>query len=222
MLPVLASAAEPQHYAIKVQEFNSLKVINAVNVDYRCDRDSAGLAVFDCDPSIASTLMFGNQDGRLTIQLATEGVAIADLPTVTVYSSFLTSVENSADSTVRVLSLTPTPKFSATVIGNGMLTVRGIDATKVDGSLKTGKGTMVLRGRCNEASLKFFGTGTIQADDLEACLVNVTASGTGQIGVWPTQELKVKGMGSTTIYYRGDPKIKKGPLTVGVKIKKLE
>lgn len=219
---VCAFAQDAQHYALDVREFNELKVLNGVNVDYAVSRDSAGYAVFDCRRDLASALMFGNQDGKLTIQLSAEAEKATELPTVRVYSTFLTSVENSGDSTVRVLSLTPMPKFTASVVGNGMLSVRDIQATRVDAALKTGKGTLVLRGKCNEASVKFMGTGLIQADDLEACGVSVTAAGTGQVGVWATQVLKVKGMGSTTVYYRGNPEIKKGALTIGVKIKPLQ
>lgn len=215
-------AEEMQHYALLVQEFNDLRVVNGINVDYSVSRDSAGYAVFDCPASLSPALMFGNKDGRLTVQLSDEATKTVGIPTVRVYSSFLTNVENSGDSIVRVLSLTPTPKFSATIMGNGMLSVRGIESTRVDGSLNTGRGTLVLRGKCNEESLKFMGTGLIQADDLEACGVSVTAAGTGQVGVWATQVLKIKGMGSTTVYYRGNPEIKKNLLTIGVKIKPLE
>lgn len=35
--------------------------------------------------------------------------------------------------------------------------------------------------------------------------------GSGAIGCWPTESISVKGLGSTKVYYRGDPVVKKGP-----------
>ncbi|MDE5645853.1 MAG: hypothetical protein K2I45_09485, partial [Muribaculaceae bacterium] len=35
------------------------------------------------------------------------------------------------------------------------------------------------------------------------------ALGTGSIGCWPERALDVRGIGTTKIYYRGDPRIKK-------------
>ena len=53
------------------------------------------------------------------------------------------------------------------------------------------------------------GTGTIQADELKADRVNCKIMGGGNIGCWATESLDVRGIGSTRIYYKGKPKIKK-------------
>ncbi|MDE5649880.1 MAG: DUF2807 domain-containing protein, partial [Duncaniella sp.] len=171
-------------YELNVGEFNELKVVDGINVDYRCNPDSAGLAVFTSLPDKASAFIFNNKKGKLTMQISTESVGVKDMPLVTVYSEYLTKVENSGDSTVRVLSVARGPKFSATLIGNGRLAVRDVKSTEVNGKIATGNGTLVLDGSCERANISFMGTGVIQADGLKAQQVSVKASGTGSIGVW--------------------------------------
>lgn len=202
-------------YELKVGEFNELKVVDGINVDYRCNPDSAGLAVFTSMPDKASAFIFNNKKGKLSMQISTESVNIIDMPVVTVYSEYLTKVENSGDSTVRVLSVARGPKFSATLIGNGRLAVHNVSSTEVNGKITTGNGTLVLDGTCERANITFMGTGVIQADGLKAQQVSVKASGTGSIGVWAENKLSIMGAGSTKVYYNGEPEIKNR--TVGIK-----
>ena len=97
--------------------------------------------------------------------------------------------------------------------------MRGLDANEVKGTMRLGHGTLILTGRCNDAKLKLTGTGVIQADELTATEATVNASGTGSVGVNATSTLNVYGMGSTAIYYIGDPVIKNR--SVGLKLNKL-
>ena len=175
-------------YELKVGEFNELKVVDGINVDYKCNNDSAGLAVFTSLPEKASAFIFNNKKGKLSMQISTESVGMKDMPTVTVYSKYLTKVENSGGSIVRV---------------------------EVNGKIATGNGTLVLDGSCEKANYTFMGTGVIQADGMKAELVSVKASGTGSIGVWAVSKLSIMGAGSTKVYYKGNPEIKNR--SVGIK-----
>lgn len=139
-----ARAQETTRYALNINEFNELKVVNSINVDYRCNPDSAGMAVFETTPDRASMLIFSNPKGTLEVQTADGASAAGKLPTVTVYSSFLNKVENSGDSTVRVLTVAPCSQLTANVIGNGHLVVRNIKSTRVNGAIKTGNGLLIL------------------------------------------------------------------------------
>lgn len=206
-------------YELNVGEFHELKVVDGINVDYRCNPDSAGLAVFTSMPDKASAFIFNNNKGKLSMQISTESVGVKDMPLVTVYSEYLTKVENSGDSTVRVLSVARGPKFNATLIGNGRLAVRDLQFTDVTGKIATGNGTLVLDGKCDRANISFMGTGVIQADGLMAQQVSVKASGTGSIGVWAVKNLSLVGAGSTKVYYKGEPEIKNR--TVGIKAVKI-
>lgn len=220
VLPSGATADELYKYDLKVGEFDELKVVDHLNVNYVCNPDSAGHAVFNASRQTASMMMFQNNGGKLSVQLSTDGAEVSDLPTVTLYSSFLTKAENSGDSTLRVLSMAPLPKLTVKLIGNGRLIVRNIRATKADISLMTGNGTIVVSGQCQEETIKFAGTGLIQADELEAKTVSLKSMGTGSIGCWATEKLSIYGMGSSKIYYKGSPEIKNK--SVGLKVISME
>lgn len=213
-------AEELTGYDLNVGEFDRLEVIDHINVNYRCNPDSAGRAVFQASPRTASLMMFQNDGGKLSVQLASEGTDVRDLPTVTLYSSFLSKAENSGDSTLRIIKLAPLPKMTFNLIGNGRLVVHDISTTKLESSLKTGNGSIVLFGRCAEASIKFTGTGIIQADELEAKEVSVKSMGTGSIGCWAVEKLNIYGMGSSKIYYKGTPEIKNR--SVGLKVMSMD
>jgi len=217
MLGISSASAEGlKRYNINVKDFHELRVIEGLKVNYVCNDDSAGIASFVTEPELASVLMFTNNKNRLDIQISTDGIDYDNLPAITVYSRFLTKVENSGDSLVRVLSLKPTPKFQARLIGNGRLAIHGIDTNNIDASLDTGNGTMHLQGKAGKASLKAVGTGSIQADELRTDDVNCTLLGTGYIGCEPIKSLNVKGINGK-VYYRGTPeKIKNHSL--GVKL----
>lgn len=215
-------AAGPTRYELDVKDFIELKVTDGVNVDYKCNADSAGKAVFYADPAVAADILFVPGKEKLEIQLTPQQQpGTRKIPTVTVYSSFLTFVENSGDSTVRVLSVAPGPKFRGRVIGNGRLVVRNVKAKQVEASLDTGKGQVVIYGESDHAKLTLTGTGSIQADELKAATVKCSVWGTGSIGCAPTTELSVMGAGSGTVYYRGNPdKIRNRSL--GVKTSQLQ
>ena len=80
---------------------------------------------------------------------------------------------------------------------------------RVGASIKSGNGTISISGHCQTANFTMLGNGTIQADRLEAVTVSCKMLGQGSIGCWPTEELKVRGIGNTKIYYKGSPKISK-------------
>ena len=217
-LPLAAQTR--QRYEINVGECTSLKVVDGLNVDHKVSADSAGKVVFSAPRSMASAIIVSNKNGNLKLEIATEAVGTVNLPLITVYSSSLASVENSGDSTVRVLSVIEGPKFGAKVVGNGHLSVRDLRVTDARGTVQMGKGRLMLRGTCSYLHLKMLGTGTIEADELSAAQVSVSVNGTGAVGVWPGETLTVSGTGSTTIYYKGNPEIKKKML-LGPKLSPL-
>lgn len=214
-------AEELSRYELEVNDFTELKVVHGVNVNYVCNPDSAGRAVFIASDKYASLLIFNNTKDRLEIQLATGGATMKNLPTVTVYSKFLSKVENSGDSTVRVMSVASCPKFKARLIGNGKIIVKGLDVTEMDGSIDTGNGQLVIYGKCDKAKLSCTGTGTIQADELVAGDTNCRMYGTGTIGCQALQSLSVSGMASGKVYYKGNPQQIK-TRSVGVKLIPLD
>lgn len=215
----LFATAQEQNYQLIVDNFSRLKVKDGLSVDYRCNADSAGYVVFTARPDEAAYIGVTNKKGELTVALTAQKEHPTVLPKVTVYSSYLTSVENTGDGAVRVLNNERNTDFSAKLSGDGSLVVRDVRADRVKAKITLGSGQIVIYGDCDEASLNMTGKGLIQADGLKAKEVKCSAYGTGSIGCYPTEILKIHGMASTTIYYRGNPEIINRAL--GVKIEPL-
>lgn len=198
-----------ERYKVEVGQFDKLKVTDNVNVVYRCLPDSSGYIQYVGSKEFADAFIITPKNGTLKIQVSTEDVGNPDLPTLFVYSDFLTSVENSSSFSVTVENPAPCAEFSVKEIGNGSITVENLKANVVKATIATGKGTVNISGKCQEAEFKMVGTGVISADRLEANDVKCLILGSGSIGCWPVEKMSVKGIGSTKIYYKGDPVVKK-------------
>lgn len=223
-LAVAAAAFAAKPLQLKVDDFMELKVSGPLNVDYVNLPDSAGTVVISGVDDTQFSWVEVNGKGKkvhLALKVPPEmGSIPSNLPSVTVYSSYLTRVENEGDSTVRVVSTANVAEFSAQVMGNGRLGVHSISAGNVTGSLLTGRGVLALTGKCNNLSLRLNGTGTIQADALQSVSASLWVAGTGSVGVWATDRLSIKGVGSSTVYVVGTPElVKKAP---GVKVQPIE
>ncbi|MCM1503757.1 MAG: DUF2807 domain-containing protein [Muribaculum sp.] len=212
-----------KRYEVNVGDFSELKVLEGLNVDYKCSEDSNGYVVFNAAPDIASVIMLNNNKSCLELQISTDGIDYQGLPRITVYSRFLNKVENDGDSLVRVMSVAPAASFRATLIGNGGLALHGVNTNNFVGAIKTGNGVIAVDGRTSKAHLSVIGTGSIQADALKATDIKCSLSGTGVIECSPESKLTVVatlGVSSGKVYYSGKPEIKdRAP---GVKILPIE
>lgn len=202
-------AEELKDYKLEVGQFNKLKITDDVNVEYRCNPDSTGWIFYRGEEEFADAFIFSNDKGTLKIQVSTEDVDKPNLPTVYVYSDYLTEVENSSNYIIRVRKPAPMPAFKIVQIGNGKIEVSDVNATTVMMKLATGNGTIVVDGECKTAEFTMVGTGLIQADMLKSTDSNCKILGSGSIGCWATDKLEVFGIGTTKIYYKGEPAIKK-------------
>lgn len=201
-----ATAQTRQRYELKVNDFKELRVDNDIAVDYYCNADSAGYAVFDATDAQAGWIIFDNNGrGKLSIQSDTDYPEGEKMPRIKVYSSSLEKVVNSGDSLVKVHNLPAADKFKAILIGNGRLSVPGVEASSVEASIHSGNGQLTIEGRCTEAKLHLVGTGAILADRLSAVKVKATVVGTGSIGCDPSEAITVMGAGSGNVYYRQSP-----------------
>lgn len=204
---VLAQSVDT--YTIKVGQFNRLKVVDDVNVVYRQNPDSTGMARFSGAKEFADAFILTPKDGQLKVQVSTEDIGKPYLPTLYVYSDFLTHVENSSNFTVSIENLAPCAEFNATLVGNGVIFVEDLKSNVVKANINTGNGSINISGKCRDALFRMVGTGIIQADRMEAETVKCSIFGGGTIGCWAKDKLNVKGIGSTKIYYKGDPEVKK-------------
>lgn len=204
---VISSRAQTlQHHKITVGNFTEINVKHSINVDYRSNPDSAGVAVFDASPSMTNVVMFKNNGrGKLTIELQLDSAQTGSLPTIHVYSRYLTKIENSGDSTVRVFNPNVGPKFSATCYGNGRLSIRDISTDEVSAKQLAGNGQLAVSGECQKATLNCAGSGAIQADNLRANEVTAKVFGPVTLGCFARETLVVIGTGPSKIYYGGNP-----------------
>lgn len=205
-------------YEIDVTDFTELKLTGNVGVDYVCNPDSAGKAVFMATPAQASLIVLDNNGkGRLSVERSkAEGENPSQpLPRVTVFSRFLTKVENSSDSLLRVRSIAPTAIVKAKLVGNGGIAIHGLNTSTTEASITTGHGHIMLQGTTANAKYWLMGTGSIQADELTAPEVRCKLVGTGYIECGPGLErLNVVGAGTGKIYYRGTPEIKNRAVSI--------
>lgn len=206
--------AHAERHTINVGEFNELVVNDNINVIYSNEKDSVGLVTFELEKQYASLVMAERNKGKLKLQLDAEAsTRLQTMPTIRVYSSYLSKAVNNNDSTLTLLSIAPGAKVDLQLSSNGKILAYGIDA--VDCSLKiiTGKGTIIASGRCSNLTINNVGTGIIQADEVDAKHVKCALMGTGTIGCAPSETLNVKGLGSGKIYYTGKPVITRNKLS---------
>lgn len=225
-LAVISAAAETQDF--KVDRFQKIKVTGPLNVDCVYCPDSVG--VIKVDATIAEQMPWVDAQvsgDRLKLRLILpddvrmgSAPVPSDLPSVTVYTNYLTSIENEGDSTVRVMTATNVPSFNATLIGNGRLSVRGIETEKLTAKVVAGRGIMVLNGSADSAKYSLAGVGTIEADGVKTRQAKIHNTGTGAVGVHATEKLNISGIGSGTVYVKGAPDIKKR--AAGVKVQPIE
>ena len=194
-------------HEIKVGNFSRLSLLDNINVNYRCNADSAGLAVLTCPQNVADHIMFTlSAKGQLSIQVADEYERSGNLPTITVYSSSLEGAENSGDSTLRVTGLPPMKAFKVRLTDNGKVIARGLKASQLELQILSGKGKIIADGSCDDLSLRLVGTGEIQADNVTATNVSCRIMGTGSMGCHVNGgTLKVSGSGTGKVYYKGKP-----------------
>lgn len=201
----LSSAVQAASYKIPVGEFSELELSDNINVVYSSNPDSVGYVAFETEPEYARYIIATNNGGKLRLQLEQEGVEMAKKPTLYVYSSFLSKIENTKDSTLYVSGVKPAAKISVTLQGNGKIVAKDLDATNLDLKLLTGKGTVEAYGKCDNLTINNVGTGEIRADGVVAKDVKCRIVGTGNISCQPTNTLSVGGAGTGKVYYKGAP-----------------
>lgn len=198
-----------KQFTLPVGQFSKISVDDNVNVVYVGADGTPSRVTYEGDQKYAKAFIITHKGNKLRIQVETLYVDDPELPTLYVYSDFLENASLSSESTLTLKSVAPGSNLDISVMGNGSISADNIKATKVGASIKSGNGTISISGHCQTANFNMLGNGTIQADRLEAVTVNCKMLGQGSIGCWPTEELKIRGIGNTKIYYKGMPKIDK-------------
>lgn len=203
----LAFGVRAENMYYNVGPFYKISVRGDVDVVYRCNPDSTGMARYDNALFPEEPFKISIEKGKLEVRRSPE--ATGPRPVLFVWSDFLMEVTNEGLGEMLVEPGAIVPEFSATLIGNGKIVVEHLDATDASATVNTGNGTIVMSGRCKKANFNMIGAGVIQADNLDAVKVDCKVIGTGSIGCWPMESLNVHGIGTTKVYYKGDPAVKK-------------
>lgn len=142
----LVASAQVERHEFKVGDFSRLTLIDDINVNYRCNADSAGMVVATCSQEVLDHILFKlSNKGRLSIQLDDFIERMDNQPTLTIYSSSLDEAENDGDSTLRVMGLPPMKAFKARLTDNGKIIVRGVHASQLELHILSGKGKSLPR-----------------------------------------------------------------------------
>ncbi len=208
LLALTALTVVADEVTYEVGPFDKISLMGDINIVYRSVSDSVGVAVYHSDSDFSDALEISNNKGKLTIK-ETPDHGLGQVPTIYVYSDYLSQIRNEGNATVVAELTAATPTLSVRLVGNGRIVCENVNAPDVKASISTGNGDIILRGKCRQASFDLAGTGVIQADSLETATVKCSVIGTGSIGCWPVENLDVRGIGTTKIYYRGEPKVKK-------------
>lgn len=219
LLAMLCGMAQAKEYTVETGDFHEFTVVNGINVIYKHNPDSAGKAVFKCNPQIAEAITFSNKDMKLKLEVVSE-TPLRELPTVTIYSYALDKVTNWSDSTITVEKVNPGVHFRAKVVGNGDITALNVLCTKAEASVQAGNGHIFITGKCQEAKYNIMSAGAIEGGNMAANKVRCTLTGTGSIDCNASEELKISGIGSGTVYYTGTPKVSNKGL--GIKVQQAK
>ena len=199
-----------ERVTLDIGQFQKLKVNGNIRVIYKNVPDSTGYARYDDPEGNREIFKFTNKnDGSLKVEPSDEKWGQRDLPVIYLYSDFLTSLESYSDENVEAVGIAPCATLNVNQVGNGSISVENIRCNNVSAAITTGNGSIYLSGTCINANFRMVGTGLISADRLKAENIKCRILGTGSIGCWPIDNLKVTGLGSTKIYYKGSPNIKK-------------
>ena len=199
-------AAEGRPHVLKVGNFTALEVINDLNVACRFNPDSAGMVRFVCPEEIVDAVLFEIRGNKLKVMISPDFIdKTEDLPSITVYADMLESVRSESARRVLVDSPAKCPSFKAILVGNGKLDIRNLNTPRFIGTLGTGSGALTVNGTGGDTLLKLVGAGAILSHELESTKVTCHLLGGGKILCNPIDELVIKGMGSTKVYYRKKP-----------------
>lgn len=204
----IAFLSSARQHLYDVGPFDKISQRGGLNIVYRACPDSVGMVVYDSDVDFSEALEVSNNKGSLMIKEVVEH-GMGTVPTLYIYSDYVTQIKSEGDGTIYADMPASVPTFTASLLGNGKIVCNDINTSHLKASVTAGNGSVVLRGTCKNATYRLASAGVIQADELKANTVKCDVAGTGSIGCYPVESLDVRGIGTTKVYYVGNPTIKK-------------
>lgn len=205
---------------LKVDDFNTVKINGAFNVIYHHSTDSAGLIKLYGEENILDAMAPESKSGVLNIKFANTSKKDFGVVVVDIYSTDLRKVENDAGAVFETAGKINGSEIELLLMGNGQIRANDIDFGVVKAKILAGNGDIFLKGTCRTAELIITGTGEIKAHELVARDVKCRITGNATIGCYAEQKLNSLITGAGTVYYKGNPEIKKNTIGAG-KVKPL-
>lgn len=201
--------------SFQVDDFYKVKTNGAFNMVYHQSKDSAGLIKMYGEENILNSMKVESKEGVLNIKFDSPskkdfGVVILDI-----FSSALNEVENDGGAVFETGGHIAGSEVYFLLMGNGQIRTGELDYGIVRAKILTGSGDIFLKGNCRTAELTITGGGEIKAHELKARDVKCKITGNATIGCFAEENLKALITGSGTVYYNGNPKIKKNAIGVG-------
>lgn len=167
--------------------------------------------------NVLDAITISNDNGTLKIRTK-GGKSIGKYEELTYYvhMSLLEEVKIGGKGTVKGSNITGN-KFITKISNDGKLEIDGIDADKVE-AIIAGAGQMVLEGKTDKCELGVGSVGLLSAYELIARESEVELRGNGVIETYAIEKLTVFLLGNGTIYYKGNPTVKKEKHTAGILI----
>lgn len=209
LMAATVATAAADIYEYEPGPFDKILIRADMDVVYRNVPDSAGFVRYESATDFSEKIEVSCQKGKLAIIDKLTEEEYGPLPKLYLYSDYLLSAVNEGTGTMVLDLAMSTPTLSVKLVGNGKIICNDVNTTEFSANIVTGNGTIVADGKCRKAKFTLTGTGVIQADRLLADEVRCSVLGTGTIGCRPLETLDVRGVGTTKVYYYGDPAVKK-------------
>ena len=122
---------------------------------------------------------------------------------VDVYSPTLTGISISGSGRFNSAEKITVPTFTSNLSGSGRIEV--VLESETFSANISGSGRIVVTGNSNNSNIVISGSGRFNGTDFAVNYATVRISGSGNAGIWVTDNLSANVSGSGSIYYRGNP-----------------
>lgn len=154
--------------------------------------------------NIGFNVQFGNNNRTLV------RVPVQTLSRITLTGSGKLDLQNSIVSDKLIVNL----------LGSGNMNLN-VNAGELE-SNTSGSGNIAIQGKSNNYLAQVFGSGSIDASQMEAQSVNAKITGSGDIRLWAIQSMKAETFGSGNILYKGNPTVNDIRVSGSGEINKIE
>ena len=188
----------------KVSEYEKVALEGSMDVELVAGKE--GNLKVEAESNLMEYIVTEVSDGKLKISVEnginlspSRGMTIK----ITVPFQSIDEVSLTGSGDIYTANRIESGDFRVQLTGSGDISL-DLNCGSVNGTL-TGSGDISLKGKTRKFDCRVTGSGDFEAFGLEAEVVNATVSGSGDLQVNPTDELRARITGSGDITYIGNP-----------------